>query len=265
MLNKVFIQLIIVILLTQVLSSNSSTFSFSASKKYNIEYSEGSASSKKDVVANPPLISPDNCYIIKPVANCSEYYWPNNLVFPKKSLDAFLNEVIKKGKIKYDRDLRFVTSFDYQKEVFFNYDCFNKLSTPDSCGLMGIYLNSSSGTKNMTKSIIEFIGSYKKRIYKIGETSVFEYRFNDVAEVEPHFLHLILKEPSSDDKRYGRDIKGFALCSDGIEWKDYNSMGKFSIPLFVQKVRRSKEFYIPLYYDGQRFIPIGHFKSNLWE
>jgi hypothetical protein len=84
-----------------------------------------------------------------------------------------------------------------------------------------------------------------------------------VGELEPHSMYIVIKEQTEDQKRYGNTYKGFVLCCDGLDWKDFNDKG--SVPLFTKMVRRNKEFYIPLYFDGERFIPIGHFKSSNWQ
>jgi hypothetical protein len=205
-----------------------------------------------------------NCYITKPVKSDSKADTIRDFEFTKKSLDDVLSNIISsKNYATYDSVMDYVTSYERQKLIFMNNQCYERLSKPDSCNLMNIYFNSGYRTKIMTKSIVEFIQSYKKNIYKFGDATVFEYRFKGVAEVEPHWMYIILKEQTEDEQRYGSDYKGFIICSDGLDWKDYTSLG-FSIPLFKQMIRLSKEIYIPLYYDGERFIPIGHFKSNNW-
>ncbi|MEJ0103784.1 MAG: hypothetical protein WDO19_15035 [Bacteroidota bacterium] len=205
-----------------------------------------------------------NCFIIKPVKNDSKADSLRDFDFSKDSIDGFLFDIISgKKSISYDSSMDYVTSFERQQLISINSKCFTKLSQPDSCNLMELYFSSDNRTKIMTKSIVEFLRSYKKTIYNFGNTTVFEYRFNGVAEVEPHFMYIILKEQTEEESRYGKDYKGIVVYSDGLDWKDYNDDG-FSIPLFKQMVRRNKQFYIPLCFDGNRFVPIGHFKSSNW-
>ena len=207
-----------------------------------------------------------NCYITKPIKSDSKADTLRDFEFSKQPLDNFLaGSIISSPKpIIYDSAMDYVTSFERQRLILVNNECYKKLNKTDSCNLMELYFNAGYRTKVMTKSIVEFLQSYKKNIYKFGNAVIYEYRFNGVAEVEPHFMYIILKEQTEDEQRYGKDCKGFVICSDGLDWKDYSNKG-FSIPLFKQMVRRSKEFYIPLYYDGDRFIPIGHFKSSSWQ
>ena len=169
-----------------------------------------------------------------------------------------------KRPLAYDSAMDYITDFEHQQKILVNCKCFGKLNKPDSCGLENLYFNTGSSTWIKKRPIVDFLRTYKKNIMNFGEADVFEYRFNNVAEVEPHFMYIILKERTEDEEHYNRDYKGIVLCSDGLDWKDYPDKG-FSIPLFTQMVRRSKEFYIPLHYDGNRITPIGHFKSSNWQ
>lgn len=206
-----------------------------------------------------------NCYIIKPVKGDSKADSLRSFDFHNDSIGDFLNNGLFSSKeFLYDSTMDFVTSFERQKLIFVQSGCFEKLNKPDSCNLMNIYYNSGYNTKIMTKTIIEFVQSYKKNIYEFGKSIVYEYRFVGVAEIEPHFMFIIMKEQADDEQRMAKDYKGVVLCSDGLEWKEFNEK-EFSIPLFVQMVRRDKELYIPLDYDGHRFIPIGHFRKGKWD
>ena len=219
-------------------------------------YSQGTETNKNSIV---------NCYIIKPVQNDSKADTLRDFEFTKEHMGDILAHVISsKRTFVYDSTMDSVTSFEKQKLIPVNNECYKKLSKPDSCYLMELYFSSGYKTKNMTRSIVEFHQSYKKNIFNLGNSTIFEYEFNGVAEVESHFMYIILKEQTEDEQRSGMDYKGFVIYSDGLDWKDYGDKG-FSIPLFKQMVRRSKEFYIPLHYDGERFIPIGHFKSSNWQ
>jgi hypothetical protein len=207
----------------------------------------------------------ENCYITKPVTNDSKADTLRNFEFNKDSIDDFLFKVLSSSSgFKYDSTMDYVTSFERQKLIFVHEGCYERLNKPHSCNMMDLYFNSGYKTRVINKSIIEFIQSYKKDIYKFGKGIVYEYRFNGVAEVEPHFMYIILREQTADERRSAKDYVGLVINSDGLEWKDFNDKG-LSIPLYVQMIRRSKEFYIPLYYDGERFIPIGHFKSSNWQ
>lgn len=206
-----------------------------------------------------------NCYVTKPVYGDSKSESLGDFDFKKETLNDFLGKAIApKGTIKYDLSMDFVTSFGYQKEIIVNYDCFSKLTRPDSSNLINIYFNSGLATWVKKRSTVQYLKTYKKVILNWGDATVFEFRFNNVAEIEPHFMYIILKDPTADEKRQGKDYRGFVICSDGLDWKDYKKEGG-AIPLFIKMIRRSKELYIPLYYDGKRFIPIGHFKSNNWQ
>lgn len=205
-----------------------------------------------------------NCCKIEPVYNDSKSESPKDFEFTKETLDNFLNKTLGINKMPpADYKMDFVTNFGYQKEIIVNYDCFNRLTKPNTCNLINLYFNIHSSTWIKKKSVVEFIKKYKKSIYNYGKVNVFEYRFNNVAENEPHFMFIIIKEPSDSELRLRKDYIGYAICSDGMDWKD-SANRQFSTPLFIQMVRRSKEFYIPLYYDKRRFIPIGHFKSKNW-
>ena len=220
-------------------------------------FSQSGTASKNSII---------NCFIAKPVKSDSKADTLRDFEFTKESLDDFLAaSIISSTKsIIYDSAMDYITSFERQRLIFVNSECYKKINKPDSCNLMELYFDAGYRTKVMTNSIIEFLQSYKKNIYKFGNAVIYEYRFNGVAAVEPHFMYIILKEQTEDEQRYGKDYKGFVLCSDGLDWKDYSDKG-FSIPLFKQMVRRSKEFYIPLYYSDEKLIPIGHFKSSNWQ
>jgi hypothetical protein len=206
-----------------------------------------------------------NCYITKPIKTDSKADTLRDFNFSNESLAVFLDNALSARKpIIYDSTMDYVTNFDYQKIILVNFSCLGKLSKPDSCGLINIYFNSGFATWVKMKSAVQFLHSYKKNIYNFGNATVYEYRFNNVAEIEPHFMYIILQEQTEDEKRFGKNYQGFVLCCDGLDWKDYSDKG-FSIPLFTQMVRRAKEFYIPLFFEGDRFIPIGHFKSRNWQ
>jgi hypothetical protein len=204
----------------------------------------------------------NNCYTLRPVYNDSQLDGPNDFEFTHDSINSILQGAISDAmRVKIDSSMNFVTGFGHQKKISINADCFGKLSSPDSSFLIGIYYNSSTAIRPIISSV-EFLQSYKKDIFNFGQAIIYEYRFNNVVEASPHFMYIIVKDESR--KHDWDDYKGFVICSDGMDWKDYNDKG-FSIPLFTQMVRRSKEFYIPLYYDGRRFIPIDHFKSSNWQ
>lgn len=206
-----------------------------------------------------------NCFVTKPVKNDSKADSLRDFEFAQEPLEHFLSNITSNKKtVRYDSTMDYVTSFEYQKLIIVNNACFDKLNKPDSSNLINIYFNSGSATWVKRKLTVQFLRSYKKNILNFGAAIVFEYRFNNVAEIEPHFMYIILKEQGEDEKRYAKDYNGVVLCSDGLDWKDYSDKG-FSVPLFIQMVRRSKEFYIPLYYEEERFIPIGHFKNSNWQ
>jgi len=204
-----------------------------------------------------------NCYTIRPVKNDSGADTLRDFLFGRESLEAYLAGAYKK-QAAYDSAMDYVTSFGHQKLIVINNACFDKLGKPDSSGLINLYFNSGSATWIKRKSTVQFLKTYKKSIINFGSATVFEYRFNNVAEIEPHFMYIILKEQMPDEKRYAKDYRGIVICSDGMDWKDYDDNG-LSIPVFVQMIRRSKELSIPLHYDGNRFIPTGHFKGRNWE
>jgi hypothetical protein len=204
----------------------------------------------------------NNCYTLRPVYNDSQLDEPRDFEFTHDSINNILPGLISGVKsIKIDSSMDFVTGFGHQKKISINSDCFGKLDSPDSSFLIEIYYNSSVATRPIISSV-EFLQSYKKNIFNFGQAIIYEYRFSNVVEASPHFMYILIKDESR--KHDWDDYKGFVICSDGMGWRDYNDKG-FSIPLFTQMVRRSKEFYIPLYYDGVRFIPIDHFKSSNWE
>jgi len=214
----------------------------------------------QNTMARKELIN--NCYTLRPVYNDSQLDEPKDFDFTHDSVDNNLKTVISDARlIKFDSSMEFVTGFAHQKRMSINHDCLRKLENPDSSFLIEVYYNSSISTRPMISSV-EFLQSYKKNILNFGNAIVYEYRFNNVVEASPHFMYIIVK--GETEKRDWEDYKGFVLCSDGLDWRDYADKG-FSIPLFTQMVRRSKEFYIPLYYNGERFIPIDHFKSSNWQ
>jgi hypothetical protein len=205
-----------------------------------------------------------NCYITKPVRHDSKADTLRNFELTNETLDKALRKIIaSKERIVYDSAMDYVTSFERQKLIFINTQCVSKLNTPDSCNLMDLYFNSGYRTKLMTRPIVEFVQFFKKNIYKFGNALVYEYALKGVAEVEPHFMYIILKEQPEDAQRYGEDYKGFVIYCDGIGWKD-DAGGNFSIPLLKHSVRRDKQLYIPLFYDSEKFVPVGHFKSDNW-
>lgn len=205
-----------------------------------------------------------NCYMIKPIKTDSNADTLRDFEFEKEPLDhLLLNISAGKKKFQYDSAMEFVTSFGYQKLITVNYACVYKLNRPDSFNLMGLYFNSGKAPWVKKNSAIVFLKNYKKNILGFGPAIVFEYRFNNVAEVEPHFMYIILKMQEKAERQYGKDYMGLVLYSDGLDWSADNERG--AIPLYIQMIRRSKEIYIPLYYDGDRFIPVGHFKSPNWK
>lgn len=215
------------------------------------------------LTANDSLIV--NCYTLQPVKNDSQADTLRDFIFSEQTLDDFLAKLAPSKVLPgYDSTMDYITSFGRQKMITVNHACFSRLNKPDSSNLINIYFNSGTATWVKKKSAVQFLRSYQKNILNFGAATVFEYRFNNVAEIEPHFMYIILKKQTDDTERYGKDHKGLVLCSDGLDWKAYGNEGLF-LPLFIQMVRRTKEFYVPLYYDGNRFIPIRHFKSNIWK
>lgn len=203
------------------------------------------------------------CYLTKPVKNNCNDDTRKGFDFSSESLDHFLTGIIAETRLPiYDSAMDYITSFDRQEQILVNYNCFSKLNRPESGGWENLYFNTGSPAWTQKHPFVDFLRTYKKNIFDFGRANVFEYLFNNVAEVEPHFMYIILREHTEDDDHYGRDYKGIVLFSDGLDWKDYPN--GYSIPLFTQMVRRSKEYYIPLHFDGDRFIPMGHFKSDNW-
>jgi hypothetical protein len=204
----------------------------------------------------------NNCYILKPVYDDSEQNEPSEFEFAHDSINNCLKMVFSSPKsLRFDSSMAFVTGYQHQKGISINTNCFSKIINPDSSYLTEIFYNSSIATGQIISSV-EFLQSYKKNILNFGSAVVYEFRFNDVVEASSHFMYIIIKIRA--EKTEWEDFKGIVICSDGMDWKDYKDKG-LSIPLFIQMVRRSKEFYIPLYFDGKRFIPIDHFKSSNWQ
>jgi hypothetical protein len=204
-----------------------------------------------------------DCFILKPVKNDSKADTVRALQIPPYSLDYFLDSIATSSPkcLSYDSAMDFVTSFEYQKIILVNSLCFKNLNKPDSCDLMDIYFDSRFRTSVFTKSIIKFLRSYKEDILNFGDALIFEYKFEDVAEDEPHFMYIILKDQTSEQNEYAEDYHGYVICSDGLEWKNFGKNQNKSMPIFIQKIIRGKMLLIPLYFDHSRFIPIGHFEN----
>ncbi|RTL57095.1 MAG: hypothetical protein EKK37_13670 [Sphingobacteriales bacterium] len=218
---------------------------------------------KKSLIENEDSLI-TNCYVTKPVKTDSKSDTLRAFDFGNKSIDDFITNIKDKTELKYDSVMDYVTNFDYQKRITVNFSCYDKLTNPESFGLLNIYFNSGFATWVKKKSSISFLQSYKKEIFNLGKVIVYEYRLNNVAEIEPHFMYILLKEQKEEDLRYAKDYSGYVLCSDGLSWKEFaNNRGY--IPLYIKMVRRNKEIYTPLYFDSERFIPIGHFRNNNWQ
>lgn len=206
----------------------------------------------------------DNCYITKPVKEDSKEISLGDIEFSNLVLEDFLKTNLKKGlNPKIDNSMRFVTSFERQRQIFINNSCIGKLKGGNTDFLMELYYNSGFNTKSFSSSIIEYVGTYQKEIYNLGKCSIYEFRLNGVAEIEPHFMYIILQEQREQDIRFKKDIFGNVIFSDGMNWKNLNGSNE-SIPLFVHMIRREKEIVAPLYYFDGKFIPIGHFKIGEW-
>jgi hypothetical protein len=142
-----------------------------------------------------------NCYKLKPVKGDSKADSLRNFDFTKESLDNFLKDIIyTKKPVEYDSTMDYVTNFEYQKMILVNYNCFSKLVKPDSCDLINIYFNSGFATWVKKRSTVQFLQTYKKILYNFGKVTVFEYRFNNVAEIEPHYMYIILNEQTEVEK-----------------------------------------------------------------
>jgi hypothetical protein len=229
---------------------------FSCSSRREEQQKQSDQVSARKIETEKKII---NCYIIKPVLNDKEYKPPMSLKTSNKSIDEYLSAIAHSKHIDTDSNLFYITSFEYQKKIFINYQCYGKLNEPDSLDLMGIYFNSGSHTVTMNRSIVKYVRSYTKDIFTFGKATVFEYRFDGVAEVEPHFMHIIIKEPTEDEVRYGEDYRGIVINSDGLNWRKYKEL---ETPSFIQTVKGDKKFEAPLLYDGNRFIPLIHFDMD---
>lgn len=212
----------------------------------------------QNVITSKKNIS--NCFILKPIIKSSQSKGVEELVFPDTNFNGFLDKIPLINSVEFDSAMQYVTNYENQKKIFINYSCFSKLNLPDSCNLVDIYFNSRGNTSDRTESNIEFVSSYKKNIFKFGNAIIFNYHFKGVSEVEPHSMHIIIK---IEDNSYKEDYKGIVLCSDDLEWKDYPNKG-YSIPLYIEWLRGGKDFAIPMYFDGEQFIPIGHYKIGNW-
>lgn len=205
-----------------------------------------------------------NCMSIRPVKGDCYSDTLRDFEFGNMPLEQFLKIVSSKGDyLIFDSAMEFVTNFGYQKEILINNLCYDSLISVDSSPILNLYFNSAYATWAKKKSAVRFLKSYSKIIWGFGAAEVFEFQVEGVAEIEPHFICLIIKKQAEEEKRIGSDYEGFALSSDGLEWQRIGESANF-IPLIIKSVRRSKELFIPVYFDGKRFMPIGHFKSSNW-
>lgn len=201
-----------------------------------------------------------NCYILKPVANDSKKDWYKTIGVDREISEKMLNDIVAHKKVlTIDTTYECITSFENQKEILINSHCLDKLFNADSSLLNDIYYNSIYRTKTYLgrPHPVHFIKSYTKNIFQYGNATIFEYSFPSSAILsEPLFLYLIIRV---EDNSYGEDYKGYAISSDGMEWRDINYADSVSIPLFIKKTR-TKNVFIPLIFDNNRFIPIGVLK-----
>lgn len=201
-----------------------------------------------------------NCLILKPITQNCDCVWP---VIKKESdikIEDLLIMLDTKTSIQFDSLEQFTACYDYQKQVLINPHCFDKLTIPDSSNLMEIYLSSRTSTLSYRHSKVEFIKSYEKNIFNFGMSRVYEYVFNDVSQVEPHNMQIIIKNIGSNN---GEDYEGFVICSDGILWREVQGTSS-SIFSHLKAFRGNKGSEIPMYFDKGRFIPIGHYQIDSW-
>jgi hypothetical protein len=204
-----------------------------------------------------------NCYIIKPINEDSKVSSISELNDSVISVERIVNRIRLNEPTTIDSSVIMVTNFERQKEIFINAKCSSLLQFPDSLGLMNIYFNSGYHTKIMNHSIVDFLQSYSKDVYGFGKATVFEYEFKGVSETEPHYLFIIVRDQDENSKRYGRDLSGIAICSDGLSWEELGKGGEQSLPIYLHMIRRGKELRIPLLYKMGGFRPIGHFIKAL--
>lgn len=197
----------------------------------------------------------NSCYILRPVLNSSSEYEPKGFDFSNKN--KLIESLDYNEYPNIDTLMEFVTGFSFQKEISVSYDCFSKLTMPDSSYLMEIFYFSMENTNSLIQGV-QFVGKKEIQIVNFGNATIYEYDFIDVVETSPTKLYLLFKKLKN---KYKKDFKGIAFCSNGlIHTETMNG----SIISMIGKIRNSKRYEIVLNYDGSKFVPIGHCKLGDW-
>lgn len=198
-----------------------------------------------------------NCYILKPILQNKEYKWLDKLPYLDTNMNHFLKYIFLKKDIKNDTIIGYITSFESQKRIFINEECFSNIVHLDSIDLSNIYFYSRFNTSSRTGLKIEFVKSYKKNILNLGNVEIFEYFIPNLSTVEANVFHIIIFE--NPNREQGDDLGGIVINSYGLEWKEVEA--KCEIPIHLTNLRGGIQIKVPLYYDGNQFIPIGHFRG----
>lgn len=204
----------------------------------------------------------NNCFVMSPVnAASSTKNLTSDIVSEKENGLKEFAKNLEVGGIKPDTGMLFITSFSRQKMISLSYNCFNTLQNPDSSFIIEIFNNSMPNTGVLFGSVM-FVTSYENDIYGFGKAYVFEYELTGAPSQAPHKIYLILHETTDTG---GGDYKGYAFCSDGIEWYKSPNLNEDVFSMLIWVKGREKKVEVLMYFRQDKFIPVAHTKIGNWD
>lgn len=198
----------------------------------------------------------NDCFITKPVSKNAEE------TFPNFSLKDTMMQIKTSA---FDNSCKFVTSFDIQKRMIINYDCFKLLNKPDGIFLMDLvnnYDDIAPRRENVRAKGINFKRSFKSNIPGFGKAAIFEYNIahSDTLVGDPSFLTLIFHDQGDNVSHY--DSHGIAILSFGALFQSIEKSEKMTLR-YLQGFGKSMDrllVNVQLKYDTgtERFVPVSH-------
>jgi hypothetical protein len=152
-----------------------------------------------------------------------------------------------------------ILTYESQKNIFINADCFDYILDPDSFNMGEIYFSTRGNTsKRIGGTNVEFDTTYKKNIFNMGVADVYEYHFETVTLVEQSEFCIIIPERKRES--IWDDIEGKVICSQGLEWKKMKDNS--FLPLYIRQKRDAKS-RVPLIFNGECFVPVVDFLQKI--
>lgn len=210
----------------------------------------------RTVAPNTPKINCKGCFTVRPIKGSIEEVLKSPQV-TRLNRDSFLNQVPEMKKVPFDSTVHAVIHFGTQQQIFFKSVCLEHLVNPETTHLESLYFIAREDP-HCNLGAVQFKRTYKRKILNWGNIQIFEYVLDCVCNpYEPKAMILFVDIDHKND--YGA-FRGLVFYTDSLRWKNYGNGS--SIPLAINFPRKHPPVMIPLYYDGDKLIPLAYFRMK---